>query len=180
MLSLTQNTFQDLLNRAPLRARMKREVRFASSVAHLAEDEWAQTELLAISDRSGNRGVLLLQAGSDEIYMASYELKHGLTSSTGRAQPIICDFCRTWQTGSRSGSITLEKPGRDNGSITFLCCADLQCSRHVRSLTGAAKTSRSQLREDMTSEQRVERLLQRIQEISNILGLEPLHIEPLE
>lgn len=180
MRAITQEMFQELLNQAPLRTRVKREVRFTTSVAHLAEDEWAQTELLAISDRAGNKGVLLLQANEDELYIASYELKRGLTSATGKAQPIICDFCRTWQTGSRSGSITLDKPGRDNGSITFLCCADLHCSRHVRSLTSAAKTSRSQLREDMTSEQRVERLLQRIQEISIILGLEPLPHKPLE
>ncbi len=174
MQAFTQESFQDLLVHAPLRARIKREVRFTSSVGHLAEDEWGQTELLSVSDRAGNKGVLLLQANEDAVYAASYELKTGLTSSTGKAQSIICDFCRTWQTGSRSGSITIDKPGRDNGSIAFLCCADLQCSRHVRSLTSASKTSRSQLREDMTTEQRVDRLLRRIQEISTMLGLEPL------
>lgn len=174
MYTLTQEVFQRLLDQAPLRPRVKREVRFMKSISQLSEDDWAETELLAISDKAGNRGVLVLQVHEAEVYLASYALSRGLVSSTGKAQPIICDFCRTWQTGSRSGSITLDKPGRDAGSITFLCCADLQCSRHVRNLTAAAKTSRSQLREDMTSEQRVERLKQRIEEVGALLGLTPL------
>ncbi len=177
MRKLTQETFHQLLEQTTIRPRVKREVRFMSSAAHLSDDDWAETELLAISDKAGNKGVLVLQAPDEAFYATSYELSRGLTSSTGKAQPIICDFCRTWQTGSRSGSITLAKPGRNTGSITFLCCADLLCSRHVRNLTSAAKTSRSQLREDMTNEQRVERLKQRIEEISGLLQLAPLRSE---
>ena len=159
MRQLTSELFQKLLEQAPIRPRVKREVRFVSSVTGMDDGQWAATELIAISDRAGNKGVLVFEADDEQVFLASYELKRGITSSTGKAQPIICDFCRTWQTGSRSGSITLDKPGRDAGSITFLCCADLQCSRHARSLTDAAKTSRSQLREDLTDEQRVERAL---------------------
>lgn len=177
MRQLTQETFQQLLEQASIRPRIKREVRFISSMARLSDDDWAETELLTITDKAGNKGVLVMHAGDNSFYATSYELSRGLTSSTGKSQPIICDFCRTWQTGSRSGSITLARPGRDAGSITFLCCADLECSRHVRNLTSAAKTSRSQLREDMTNEQRVERLRFRIQEISGLLELAPISLE---
>jgi hypothetical protein len=175
MHKITQDSFQSLLDRASIRPRVKREVRFVSSIAG-SEDMWDQLEMVPISDRAGNKGVLLMEAADDAVFVASYELKRGITSSTGKSQPIICDFCRTWQTGSRSGSITLDKPERNAGSITFLCCADLQCSRHVRNLTSAAKTSRSQLREDMNSDQRIARLKSRLQEIAGLLGLTPIVI----
>ena len=170
---LTTEVFQQVLEHASIRPRTKREVRFASSVVGMDEEAWAHTELIPISDRSGNKGVLVME-NNGRLYATSYEISRGITSKTGKAQPIICDFCRTWQTGSRSGSITLQKPGRDAGSITFLCCADLLCSQHVRNLTSATKTSRSQLREDMTNEQRIARLEQRIEEVSGLLGLSPL------
>lgn len=177
MRKITPETFKELLAEAAIKPRIKREVRFTNSISHLDDAAWGQTEILPISDRSGNKGVLLLKADDDSVFMASYELSRGITSSTGKAQPIICDFCRTWQTGSRSGSITLDKPGRDTGSIGFLCCADLECSGHVRNLTSASKTSRSQLREDMTPEQRIARLEGRIQEISGLLGLTPVTVK---
>ncbi len=169
MKQLTQERFQELLQAAPIRLKMKREVRFTTSVAQLADEDWAITELLPITDRAGNQGVLVMQLADDEVALVEYALKRGLTSNTGKAQPIICDFCRTWQTGSRSGSITLQKPARGAGSISFLCCADLACSRHVRNLTDAAKTSRSQLREDLSNEQRVERLQRRVIEIARLV-----------
>ncbi len=177
MKKITAEQFQALLAEAPIKPRIKREVRFTNSISHLDDEAWERTEILPISDRAGNKGVLLLKADDNSVFVASYELSRGITSSTGKAQPIICDFCRTWQTGSRSGSITIDKPGRDTGSIGFLCCADLQCSGHVRNLTSASHTSRSQLREDMTIEQRVARLEGRIQEISSLLGLTPVTIE---
>jgi hypothetical protein len=49
----------------------------------------------------------------------------------------------------------------------------LECSKHVRNLTSAARTSRAQLREDIDNDQRVARLKQRLQEVSELLGLEP-------
>lgn len=143
------------------------------TVGDFSDEEWAKTELLGVPDRSGNKGVLLLDDGAN-LYAAGYELSRGIVSASGKAQPIICDFCRTWQTGTRSGSITLTKPQRDSGSITFLCCADLLCSRHVRNETNAAKTSRAQLREDMSNEERQARLQQRIAEISRVVGLLPI------
>lgn len=172
---ITLERFNELMVDASIRPRMRREVRFSQNVAPLSDEDWASTELLAVSDRSGNRGVLLFDSGKS-FYAASYELTRGLVSKNGGAQPVICDFCRTWQTGSRAGSVTLSKPERDSGSITFLCCADLACSKHIRNLTSAAKTSRSQLREDMTNEERVERLRTRIEAVAAQVSLTPLEV----
>jgi hypothetical protein len=175
MKKLSLEEFNYLLERTSIKPRVKREVRFVASTAQIADDEWANLELLAIADRSGNKGVLVIGIDGN-FYLTGYELSSGITSTTGRAQPIICDFCRTWQTGSRSGSILFSKD-RSAKAIGFLCCADLQCSRHVRSLTSAARTSRSQLREDLTDEQRVQRLRARLQEIVDRIQLEPLQLE---
>ncbi len=176
MQKISHETFQALMVQASIRPKLRREVRFMQAVASLSDEDWSNTELLAIADRSGNKGVLLLDDGQN-VYAAAYEVSRGLVSASGKAQPIICDFCRTWQTGTRSGSVTLTKPVRGSGSVTFLCCADLHCSRHVRNLTSAAKTSRSQLREDMTVDERVARLRGRISEISQVVGLVPVDVQ---
>jgi len=169
MRQLTPDSFKELIDGASIRPRVKREVRFTTSAANMDDEAWEQTELLAISDRAGNKGVLLLSGTADATYAFAYELSRGITSTTGRAQAIICDFCRTWQTGSRSGSVTLSKPERGAGSVSFLCCADLECSRHVRTLTDASHTSRAQLREDMDTDQRIARLKRRIEEVVEIV-----------
>jgi len=179
MQKLTQESFSRVLDGANIRPRITREVRFTTSVSHLDDTAWARTELLPVSDRAGNKGVLLMQFDDEHIYAAAYEISRGITSSTGKAQPIICDFCRTWQTGSRSGSITIDKPGRATGTIGFLCCADLECSQHVRTLTSASRTSRAQLREDMDNDQRVARLKQRLEDVSGLIGLSPISTKEL-
>lgn len=176
MKKLDLNQFTALLTAAPIKPRLKREVRFVASTADMDDRDWQETELLPITDRSGNKGVLLIELESG-LYFLPYELSRGITSKTGRAQPIICDFCRTWQTGSRSGSIIFPKDSRGAKAVGFLCCADLECSRHVRSKTAAAKTSRSQLREDLTDEQRVERLQGRLQEIIERLEVSPISLQ---
>ncbi len=176
MQKITQELFTELIDKAAIKPRIKREVRFTTSVAQLDDEVWARTELLPVMDRAGNKGVLLFQFDEQNIYAAAYEISRGIMSSTGKAQAIICDFCRTWQTGSRSGSVTLLKPTRGDGSITFLCCADLECSKHVRNLTAAAKTSRSQLREDLDNDQRVARLKKRLEEITSLLKLPAIEL----
>lgn len=173
MRKISAELFQQLIDAATISPRIKREVRFTNATTQLSDEDWQNTELLAIPDRAGNKGILLLEDSEAALYAAGYEISRGMMSSSGKAQPIICDFCRTWQTGSRSGSVTVFKPGRNAGSISFLCCADLQCSRHVRNLTAASRASRAQLREDMDNEQRVARLKRRIKEITALVGTEP-------
>ncbi len=171
---LTHEIFNRLVAEAEnIKPRLKRELRFVTSVSRMADEDWLNAELVAVTSRDGNKGVLLLSP-DESVYVLPYELSRGLASRlTGRAQPIICDFCRTWQAGSGAGSISFRKDKRSINSVSFLCCADLRCSWHVRSKTNASRTSRAQLREDMTDEQRAARLMRRLQQLVLDLGLEP-------
>ena len=150
--------FNELIEKSTIKPRLKRELRFTTSTAHLSDEEWYTAELLPVTDRSGNTGVLIIEF-DDTTYVLPAEFKKGITSSvTGRSQPIICDFCKTWQSGSRAGTIVFTNINKTSNTIGYLCCADLRCSNHVRTKTDASKMSRAQLHEDMTNEQRVERL----------------------
>jgi len=160
MKKLDIDTFTELLTLSPIKPRLKRELRFVTSTADLTDQQWDDRELLPIADRSGNNGVLLVSL-DDDFYILPYEFKRGITSSvTGRNQSIICDFCQTWQNGSNAGSITFPKDR--NSTVSYLVCGDLKCSLHVRTQTKEAHTSRAQLREDVTIEQRVTRLKRRV------------------
>ena len=169
---ITQEQFHELITKSALKPRQKRELRFVASTAAMNEQDWHDTEMVAITERSDTKGVLLLDDSSDR-FLIPYELKRGMASNlTGRAQPIICDLCRTWQSGSRAGSITFPVAGRK--TISYLCCADLRCSAHVRSKTSASKTSRSQLREDISTEERIERLQHRLRRLVTDLAASAL------
>lgn len=168
---LSADQFSDLVGDASIKPRLRRELRFQAAASQLTDEEWASRELLAISDRTGRQGVLIIQPG-ETPHIVAYELTQGVAArTTGRAQPIICDFCRTWQRGSNAASITLTPNYRTGASTTFLCCADLACSRHVRTLTSAAKMSRAQLREDLDDAGRTERLTRRLHEVIAQLGI---------
>ncbi len=172
MKSVTQQEFNELVEHSTLKPRIKRELRFVSSTAGV---DWQHRDYVPVSDRSGNKGVLLLTKDSD-YYLLPYEIKRGLSSSfTGAAQPIICDLCRTWQSGTRAGSITFSLPHK-KGTVSHLCCADLLCSSHVRGTTSASKTSRSQLREHIAPEERVERLQNRLSRLIDDLNIQAILI----
>lgn len=170
---LDQNQFNALVGSARIKPRLARELRFVTSTSQLDDGDWHDIELIGITDRSGNKGVLLM-APQDAMYAVPYELSTGIVSKTGQAQPIICDFCRTWQSGTRAGSISFQRDMHSHDRISFLCCADLQCSQHVRSRTSASRMSRAQLREDLTDNQRVERLKMRLLQLVADMRLEPI------
>ena len=165
MKAFSQERFNHLVAQVDMKPRLKSELRFVSSTAGMTSEDWHEAELLGIANKSSNGGVLLL-APDEDIYAIPYELSRGLTNhQTGRAQPIICDFCRTWQAGNNAGSISFKKDKRSVNSVSFLCCADLKCSQHVRGKTNASQVSKAQLREDLVNEQRVERLRTRLRQI---------------
>lgn len=144
MITLNQEEFSHILQQVDIKSRLKKELKFVASTAGLA-DSWTDYELVAISDRTGDKGVLLLQP-EGELYIAQYELSGRIVdSSTGRDRAIVCDFCFTWQPGSSAASITFTH-AISKHSIRFLCCRDLACSRHVRTATKASIVSRAQLR----------------------------------
>lgn len=173
MKSLDISQFNKLLTATPIKTKLKSELRFIKSIERLSQSDWDDSELLPITDRTGSRGVLLL-APDNELFIVPYEISQGITNTNGQAQPIICDFCRTWQSGTRSGSISFALDKHSSNRRGFLCCADLRCSSHVRNKTASAHTSRAHLREDLTNEQRVERFKERLRTIIETLELTPV------
>ena len=172
MHSIDRDQFAALLKDQRIKSRLARELRFKP------EDisEWVHLELLAVGTRSGAEGLLLIQ--TENFYVLPYELTTGITDkSTGRSKPITCDLCYTWQPGGNAASITFTRPA-DSHTFTYLCCADLQCSLHVRNLTPEAIVSRSQLHEDITVGQRIIRLKRKVDTILATLDLTPAEIMP--
>lgn len=164
--------FDELLAKSAVQPRLKQELKFETSSASLPDD-WSDFELIAIADRTQTKGVLLVQP-YDEFYIVQYELVPLTASSTtGRARSIICDFCYTWQRGSNAGSITLHNR-ETKRAVRFLCCGDLNCSRNVRTLTEAARISRTQLRESLDDTARVDRLKQKLSEKMTDLAIAPI------
>lgn len=174
MKTFSQDSFNALLEHTDIKPKLKRELRFVSSTNNLAKD-WSDYEFVAITDRTGDRGILLLQP-ADKLYIAPYELSRRIIDSkTGRARAIICDFCYTWQPGSNAASIIFTNKGAKH-SIGFLCCGDLNCSQHVRTATKASVVSRTQLRESLTNEDRIARLKMKLAKKIEQLGLSPTDV----
>jgi hypothetical protein len=169
MRTLDQETFTTIVRQADIKSRLKSELKFVSSTAQLADD-WSDYELLFISDRTGDKGILLLQPEAD-LYIAQCEVAHRIVDShTGRDRAIICDFCFTWQPGGNAASITFTH-AETKHKVRFLCCGDLACSQHVRTLTKASRVSRAQLRESISNEDRTVRLKLKLTRLITQLGL---------
>lgn len=175
MRTLNQEEFSHILQQVDIKPRLKKELKFVSSTSHLPED-WSSYELIAIADRTGDKGALLLQP-EDTLYIAQYELSRRIIdSSTGRGRAIICDFCYTWQPCSNAASITFTHADTKH-KIRFLCCGDLTCSRHVRTATKASIVSRAQLREDLSDDDRIARLKTKLIKKIEHLGLKAIVAE---
>ncbi len=135
--------------------------------------------MIALPTKDGTAGVLILESG-DTLYATSYELHMVSRDSTGRAKPVICDFCKTWQSGNRAGNITFSTERHSLSSVSFLCCLDLRCSLHIRNMTQTGKISRSQLREDISEEHRIERLKNSINMLAYRIKLKPIIVSNKE
>lgn len=144
-----------------------------SSLGSTPETLWTSYEIIGLPTKDGTAGVLIIEM-QDDLYATPYELGVVGDKSTGRAKPVICDFCKTWQAGGRAGSITFRTERRSLNSVSFLCCLDLKCSLHVRDMTEAAKSSRAQLREDVSQEYRIERLKDKLGTLVQRLNLKPI------
>lgn len=166
MQQFNTDEFMALLKAQRVGSRLVRDIRFNPD--HALPDH----ELLAVLTRSGNEGVLLVNLDAD-LYVLAFELMTNVRdNTTGRAKPITCDFCYTWQQGDKAGRITFMRAS-DGHKFTFLCCGDLQCSSHVRGLTSEALLSRTQLHEDMTPEQRAARLRTKLADLITLLDASP-------
>ncbi|HEY5695734.1 MAG TPA: FBP domain-containing protein [Candidatus Saccharimonadales bacterium] len=153
---ITREQFAELTK--SLRPRLRRELRFVPEEI----TDWLDRDFLAITNKQGNEGVLLIPFLHNAV--VPFTLQARKPNAKGRVEAIICDICATWQRGPHSAAITFTDG--DKRSVSFLCCADLNCSLHVRDKTDAAKLSRTQLREHILPEGRVRRLKERLQAIT--------------
>lgn len=152
MHAITPDELRLLLKKYRIKPRIVRDLRFTPD-----EIDWERREMLPILCRSGSEGLLIVELEGHR-YLMPYSLSKRLVDTrTGRSRPITCDFCHTWQRGSHAAAITFSQRDEQR-SRSFLCCADLQCSLHIRNLTPEATLSRTQLHEDMTIDMRVARL----------------------
>ena len=135
------------LKNARIKPRIIRELRYVPSEILHSESR----DFLVIMNKSRSEGVLLFE---DLFY--PFSLTKKAASSTGRIDGIICDICATWQRGSNAARITLPKD--EKTTVSYLVCADLDCSLHVRDMTPESKLSRAQLREHISPDGRIERL----------------------
>jgi len=139
-----------------LRPRLRRDLRFVPERI----TDWQDRDFLAVTNKQGSEGVLIVPFLDKTV---PFLLESRKPNPMGRVEAIICDICATWQRGTYSAVITfIVSPTH---SVSFLCCGDLQCSLHVRNKTKAATLARTQLREQITPEARIERLKQRLQGI---------------
>jgi len=173
MNQVSADQFDELLKEAPMKPRMKRDIKFRASTERMDDVAWQETELLPLWNKSRNGGILLIQL-SGHLYMIAYDSTKSATDTTGRSKSVICDLCYTWQSNSGGGFVTFYPDKSGDKSFSLLCCRDLACSANVRTKTTAALRSRAQLREDLTNADRVERLQHKIAAFTKRLGIAPV------
>ena len=158
MRAITPERYEQVIARATLKKKFMSELRPKfTEITH-----WEDREFLPITGRSGNRGILWVDVGG-RIYILPYSLSRGIIDKiSGRARPVICDLCVTQQPGTQAGRLSITMPSSPDSSRSLLCCADLQCSAHVRGKTMASLRSKAQLREGLPVEARIERLQTRL------------------
>lgn len=155
MNSITREQFAELVS--GLKPRLRRELRFVPEEI----TSWEERDFLPVTNKQGNEGALIVPFAHKKA--APFSLQARKPNASGRVEAIICDICATWQRGTHSAVLTFTVDA--TRSVSFLCCADLLCSFHVRGKTTAAQLSRSQLREQITPEARILRLRQRLGDI---------------
>ena len=158
MQQLTASDIADLFESYALKKKLTSELKFISDTI----DKWNERDFIAITDRHRSKGVLIAELTTLTAVPFRLQMRKA-SSTTGRIEPIICDFCATWQRGSNSATITFDRAHKSSRS--YLCCADLLCSLHVRGHTKEATLSRTQLREQTTPERRIERLRENLKTI---------------
>ncbi len=128
------------------------------------KEYWPEIDLAPLCDKAEVKGVLMFEA-TGQLQAVMYELKKIKPGLSGASKPIICDFCFTMQPRNQTALITFTLNREKTKTVAYYCCADLQCSLHVRGLTEAALRSKSQLREDISPEARVTRFIHKTQAI---------------
>jgi len=166
MQSITREVFKAHAVSQRIKPRLQRDLRFNPE----SIEDWESRDFLVVWTRSAQEGVMVVPTAHDVRLVPFTMLRTITDSTTGRQKPIICDFCHTWQRGGNAARITFTRQS-DGHNRTFLCCADLLCSLHVRDKTAQSKLSRTQLYEDLSAAERVVRLNRKIAELVDDLQI---------
>jgi hypothetical protein len=148
----------DTLNDQLLQAGFKKKKLAELRIPDVYKEYWSEIELTSVCDKSQTRGIIIFFNASN-TYAVKYELKKIKPNSKGISGSILCDFCYTLQPRSKTAVITFDLNREKTRSVSFYCCADLQCSLHVRGLTDASLVSKSQIREDIIPQKRIDRFV---------------------
>lgn len=151
MIPLTREALRERVNSARIKPRLRRILRYVPEEIN----DWEYRDFLVVMDRARHEGVLIY-----EQYTLPFTLTARAYNAQGRTEAIICDLCATWRRGTESAVMTFPKGERAH--VSHLVCADLECSLHVRGLTNASRLARTQIREQITPEGRVNRLRTRV------------------
>ena len=151
MHSISREEFAERIAMARIKPRLRKILRFVPEEI----TDWSSRDFLAVTDKSGNEGVLIYQDTTVPFILSPRVARAG-----GKVSAVICDICATWRPDPESAVFTL--PKGDSRSVSYLVCADLDCSLHVRGMTDAGILSRSQIHGDITPDRRQERLRERI------------------
>ncbi len=151
----TRQELEKILKDARVSKRLVRDIRYVPEEITHADIR----DFMPVTTKSGNEGVLLF---GDKIIQFTLDKRR--PNAAGRVEAIICDICATWQRGTNSAILTFKVSAVH--TISHLVCADLDCSLHVRGLTNASKLARTQIREQITPEGRIERLHDRLAAIA--------------
>lgn len=171
MKPITAEQFEILLKNASIKPRFKRDLKFRGSTEHMDEMWWAETEMLPVWNKSKNGGVIVIEL-ADERYLVAFDATKPDTDVSGRSKSVICDLCYTWLSGGNGGFVTFYPNKNADRSVSLLCCTDLRCSDNVRTKTSVSFKSRTQLRENMTNDDRVQRLRQKLETFVERLQVE--------
>lgn len=163
-MSVSSLDYVSLVELSDLPLRLKKELKTKQ-----VEFDFANKEFIAVFDKSRTRGLLVCKPTIFDGAV-SFGVRRIQSSAGGRLKPVTCDLCVTWLPGSKAATITLRHANTRLITHTFYCCVNLECSKNVRGKTTEALESRVHLRENLTDEQRVERLESKIMHVLTIAG----------
>lgn len=148
MLPVSSEEFRSGLDAAMVKKRLRAELKYSPEII----SDWDTHDFLAVFTKTGREGVLVFEGRYIPFsYIPS--------KNTNVSKPVLCTICATWQRASSVATIRFSTP---SGSVQHLVCEELLCSSHVRALTAEGVFARAQMREDITSEGRVDRLKKRL------------------
>jgi FBP C-terminal treble-clef zinc-finger len=160
-------TAEDTIRNQLIAAGLSKQKVAKYAVQKLFIPYYAEVELLPLTDKAGTRGIIIFENNGNKA--AEFELRKTKAAKSGISKPVICDFCYTLRPMKKVAMITFYADRSKLRSTTFYICADIACSLHVRGHTDVLDYAKSQLREDVTVDDRIKRLHEKTNAIFHVI-----------